>query len=74
MRENQFTFSYDTLDCDNIEEIDLSETAMRKRMFKKFYNKPIINQDDDCSDLDNDDDIGVDVDESDLELLEEDME
>lgn len=73
MKRESFAFLSDDFN-NEVEELDLSETAMHERMFKKFYNKKIINEDEnDCDDLDNEDDIDVKIEDEDLEIEEEDM-
>jgi len=73
MKRESFSFLSDNFN-DEIEELDLSETAMHDRMFKKFYNKKTINEDEnDCEDLDDEDDIDVNIDDEDLEIEEEDL-
>jgi len=73
MKRESFSFLSDNFN-DEIEELDLSETAMHDRMFKKFYNKKTISEDEnDCEDLDDEDDIDVNIDDEDLEIEEEDL-
>lgn len=74
MKRESFAFLSDDFDRTDIEEIDLSEGAMHERMFKKFYNKKTINEDEnDCDDLDNEDDIDIKIEDEDLEIEEEDL-
>lgn len=59
-----------------VEEIDLSESAMYKRAFKKFYFKQksgkAINEDEyDCQDIEEDEE---EIDEEDLEIEDDDLE
>ncbi len=61
---------------DEIEEIDLTEGAMYKRAFKKFYFKQksgkMVNEDEnDCLDIEEDEE---EIDEEDLEIEDEDIE
>lgn len=62
-----------------IEELDLSEGAMYKRAFKKFYynqNNKAINEDeeDDCSDIEQEiDEVELDLKDEDIEIEEEDL-
>lgn len=65
-------------DDSGIEEVDLSEGAMYKRAFKKFYNKMkkgkvIVEEETDCEDIDeeDDEDLEVDVTDEDVEIDEE---
>lgn len=71
---------FDTIDLEEsgVEEIDLSEGAMYKRAFKKFYfqqkkgkNMLEENEDYDCEDIEDDED---EIDEETLDLDEEDAE
>lgn len=64
-------------DCE-VEEIDLTESAMYKRAFKKFYyqqkkgkNMLEENEDYDCEDIEEDDE---EIEEDELDLEDEDIE
>jgi len=62
-------------DNNGVEEIDLSESAMKRRAFKKFYfqqKKGInITEDEDCQDIEEDD---GEIDEEELDIEDEDTE
>ena len=63
-----------------VEEIDLTESAMYKRAFKKFYFKEDeqINEDNDCQDIEEEDEEEIDeeeleIEDKDIEIEEEDL-
>jgi hypothetical protein len=68
-------------DDNGIEEIDLTEGAMYKRAFKKFYfqqkkGKPIMeDEENDCDDIDEEeiDELVTDIEDEDVEIEEEDL-
>lgn len=75
-RESIDTLSFD--DC-GVEEIDLTEGAMYKRAFKKFYNMKdtiVEDEENDCQDIENEDvnEEDLEVEEKDTEIEEEDSE
>lgn len=62
------------LEESGIEEIDLSESAMHKRMFKKFYSKiNVIDEDFDCADIEDEEDVDVKLEDEDTEVEGEDL-
>jgi len=66
------------LEDSGVEEIDLTEGAMYKRAFKKFYykqkKKDMVNEDEenDCEDIEEEMDEELDLNDEDVEIDEED--
>jgi hypothetical protein len=79
MKNNSIDLLSSEFEDSGVEEIDLTEGAMYKRAFKKFYYKQknkILSEDEenDCEDIENEiEDIELNISDEDVEIEEEDL-
>jgi len=77
VKRNLIDFISEEFDDYEIEELDFTESAMYERAFKKFYYrksnpKKILEDDNDCMDIE-DEELEIEVKHEDTEIEEEDI-